>query len=220
MFVAAQHCNVDPKIVGSIQDAIWYAKIVTRTAAVPAAADASLVAKVTCGPLLAKAIMTRFGYDYYNADIAWRIFADCVWSDVPANAAYFGAWAALFGSVALFSPAMPVVLVLGTALPLANIPRTARMFLMCAADMILIMERAFWFHYNGGGIDESILTDEDIRQAALYYSDLVQKVHDDIAAKLPLTSLIKCLWNTELMASTLQTTIDRYRFKPRRDSQQ
>jgi hypothetical protein len=235
IFVASQQCTVDPKIEGAIknpatkhtnnvdleikgaiQDAVHYAKIVTRTAAVPCAADASLITKATCGPLLAKAILKRFGFDYYNADLTWRIVADCVWADKAANAAYFGPMFAYFGAIALFTPALPVVLLAGAALPALNVPRSARMFLMCAADLILILERSFWYHYNVGGGQDNVLTEEDVRSAAKWYEDRVQKVHDSIAEKLPLTSVITCLFKPAELEATLQSVIDENRYRPRR----
>jgi len=211
MLVSHQICNVDAKIELAIDNAVYYAKCVTRTAAIPAGADISFVTKATTGPLMAKHIQRAFGFDVYNADVIWTIVADCLWKDLPAQATYGASVLAVCGAVAYFTPAMPVVFALGTAHAAVNVPRSARMFVMIAADLILMFERAHWHHYHNGNGEDGCITDQDVRSASRDYQSKMSAVHAMIAEKIPLNSVVEILWNPESLRGVLRTVLEKHR---------
>jgi hypothetical protein len=216
LLVSHQICNVDAKIEICIDSAIYHAKAVTRTAAIPAGADISLVTKAAAGPRLAHKIQETFGFNVYNADVIWTIVSDCLWNDPAAQVAYGSTLLAACAAIVYLSPAMPVAIVLASTHAAVNVPRSARMFLMIAADLILTFERAHWFHYHNGHGEDTDLTAEDVRQATAEYKKKMSDVHTMTVDKFPLHSAFQILSNPSGMREVLVDVIDKHRFKKKR----
>lgn len=211
MFVAAQLCDVETKVSSAITEAMGLFKAATRTSAVPIPI-VGVAAQVTCGSLIVKRMLIVFGYDYLNSDIVWQAVKDACFHNLGAVAVNMGAIVLGISAALKFSPALPVALLIDGAIAVTAIPRTARMILMFAADIILILERAFWYHTNDGHND-GLINDEDIRRAAIQHKKHIDAVHTRIIDAVPIHSFYQILKSPSSSEKLLKSVLQEFRFK-------
>lgn len=209
MLVAGQICDVSLKVDAAIREAVYLAKIHTRTsAAITGVAIA--VSDVTCGTLLASRILASFGYDYINADVLKQIMVDSVWGNKRANATNLlvtlGAAAGI-----VFVPAWPAVLAFHASTVTTNVARAARMILMAAADIILTLELAFWYRWRKNS--DSAISAEDIRLASVEFQTKVNDVHEHLEAEIAMTSIYQLLRFPDTMRQTLAHIVQTHLLK-------
>lgn len=147
LFVSCQICNVNQKIDAAITETIHLCKNSTRVAAFPspfsAVAGTSIASVVLCD-----IILNCFRYAGIDGKILNTILRDLTWSSLDSHTlSILG-----YGALALCDTAVGFVvggplgaLVLLGMSYLASVPGFARAVLMCACDIILMLERAFWY---------------------------------------------------------------------------
>lgn len=188
LYVSAQVCNVDQKIDAAISETMRLYGHSTRTAAVPLQFS-GMAGTSTVSFFLCKSILNCFGYDGIDTKMLKITLTDILWASMDSHilqtlsgtlfsaseaalASGVGAGIGLVGIFAAF---------LGH---LAAIPGSARAILMSACDIILVLERAFWFRSEAIGPDE-------IRAAAEEYKNRSTRVHNEVKSLVPLTGFIK-----------------------------
>lgn len=96
-------------------------------------------------------------------------------------------------------------LIAGIGAHLASIPGSARTLLMCACDIILILERAFWYGQQPIGGNE-------VRSAAEEYISKRGKVHADVKELIPLVGFIKSFKFT-IITLGIENIVKKHRFQ-------
>jgi hypothetical protein len=203
MFVAAQICNVDSKVEAAITEGIRLFKHGTRTSAVPLPL-ASIAAQASVGYFICSRLTDSFGYTGINRDVCFKAIEDSWMHNKASNLAQ------LAGGVAttLLLATGPVGWLADVTITALAIPKTARALLMCITDVILIMERAFWY-------EPGTITDESIRRATIEYGVISAKVHQEVKESIQLFSFVKC-FQTMQVKSDLGLIIEKYRHRPER----
>lgn len=195
--VAAQVCDVEPKIEMAIDETVRLLRHAVRSvyATAPIIFGPTVIGP-TVSRILCNNIVRYFGFpkvtgehvDNIMSNVVWENLAKFMVQSVSQEVAIWGGISALtlttiFGGLALLP---------GT--PLLEAPPAARMITKCACDLILILDRAF--SYGG-----RFVTKEEIRQASIEYktkglsSPALSKksirslVHDEVEKLIPLVSL-------------------------------
>lgn len=198
MFVATQTCNVDMKVEAAINEGI----IIFRSGAFATSLPLPLMSvgtQATAGGLICHRFLKVFGYSQVNTDVLFQTIKNAWLGNLEANALQFVA--SLATSVLLG----PVAWTTSAALAAFSVPKTARMLLMCVADVILILERAFWY-------EPGTVTGESIHNATLWYAGKMAAVHADVKNSIRWYSLIKS-HQLGLIKADLEVIIQKHRFK-------
>ena len=201
MFVAAQVCNVDSKVEAAINEGMRLFKHGTRTSAVPLP-FASLAAQGSVGYCICSRVTDAFGYVGINRDICFQAIEDSWTQNKASNIAQFASGVA---AVMLFG-AGPLGWMVDVALTTLAVPKTARALLMCITDVILIMERAFWY-------ESGVITNESIRRATTEYGAISENVHEDVKGIIKILSFVKSFQTMKVKAD-LGVIIEKYRHRP------
>lgn len=203
MFVAAQVCNVDSKVEAAINEGMRLFKHGTRTSAVPLP-FASIAAQASVGYFICSRLTDAFGYAGINRDICFKAIEDSWVHNKASNIAQFASGV----TTAVFLATGPVGWITDVALTALAVPKTARALLMCIADVILIMERAFWY-------EPGTITDEAIRRATIEYRTCAERVHQEVKESIKLFSFVKSFQTMQIKAD-LGLIIERHRHRPER----
>ena len=166
-----------------------YRRIVRSAAGAAFVPLASSSNRVTVSVLICKAIVGCFGTPTVSAVTVQEIVKSIVWDDLEHNLSIIfaetAAVLAIGGSIVLGGA--PIFLASGFINMTFAVPATARLFLMLACDVILILTRAF-----------KACTDKclgqplkkDIENAAFAYRNISRAVHRAIKDLLPRVNFI------------------------------
>ena len=190
-FVAAQVTRIDLKVDLAIIEAMRvYKNAVTSAATIACIPTASSTNRVTVAVVVCKAIVACFGVPGVSAKAIQEIVKCEVWDDMGHNVnVFFAESIAVVGAVGtlIFGGAPLFLAASAINIPFV-VPATARLVLMLACDMILILSRAY-----KDCIDRSVrqpLT-QDIDRAAIAYRRISKVVHREIKDLIPQTNVIK-----------------------------
>jgi hypothetical protein len=201
ILVATQICDVDLKVDQAITEGltIFIGGAIASSFPVP---WMSVGTQVTAGWLICDRMLRAFGYSQINTDVVYRIIKTSWLSNVSSNAIQF------ITGVAITYLLGPAAWATQGALAAFSVPKSARMMLMCITDVILILERAFWFQPG------AIVTDESIRNATLEFErDKMGDVHKSVENSIRWYSLIKSFRRSSIEAD-LKNIIEKHRYKP------
>jgi hypothetical protein len=201
ILVATQTCDVDLKVDQAITEGltIFIGGAVASSFPVP---WMSVGTQATAGGLICNRMLQAFGYSQVNADVVFRIIKNSWLSNISSNAIQF------ITGVAITCLLGPAAWTTQGALAAFSVPKSARMMLMCITDVILILERAFWFQPG------AIVTDESIRNATLEFEkDKMGDVHKAVENSIRWYSLIKSFRRASIEAD-LKRIIKEHRYKP------
>lgn len=201
MFVAAQICDIDSKVEVAINEGMRLFTYGTRASAIPLPI-ASIAAQGSIGYFICSYVTDAFGYTSINRDVCFKAIENSWMRNKASNIAQFASGVA----TSMLFAAGPLGWLVNFTLAASAVPKTARALLMCVADVILIMERAFW--YETGGI-----TDESIRRSTIEYRAISDSVHQDVKEIVKIYSVIKSFQTTQIKAD-LGVIIERYRHRP------
>jgi len=151
---------------------------------------ASSTNRVSVAAVVCQKIVSCFGVPTVGFDTVLAIVRKVIWDDVGHNfqilLAEIIALTGVFGTLATLG--MPVFLVSGALNALLVVPSTSRLFLMLAADITLILERAF-----KNTTDRCMRQPQkkDIETAAHDYRALSYQVHKRVKKMVPKSNVIK-----------------------------
>ena len=191
LYIAAQVTRRDLKVDLAVTETMRLYRRIVRSAAgaafVPLASSSN---RVTVSILICKAIVSCFGTPSVSAVTIQEIVKSIVWDDLEHNISIIFAEAVavmgITGSLALGGA--PIFLASGVVNMTFAVPATARLFLMLACDVILILTRAY-----------KACTDKclgqplkkDIENAAFAYRNISRSVHRAVKDLLPRVNFIK-----------------------------
>ena len=211
-YVAAQVTKIDLKIDLAIRETVRIYKHIIRSAAgIGFIPFGTTVNRVTTAVVVCKAIVSAFGVPSVGAGTVQEIVKNLVWDDVQHGPILFIAESiatvGVFGSLILGG--MPVFMVAGALNVPLVVPTTARLFLMLACDVILILTRAF-----KQCADRCVGQPHkrDVEMAAFAYRDISKKVHRKIKDLIPPHNLIKSFQAGRTMTG-FQDIVEKYKRK-------
>ena len=191
MYIAAQTVSIEMKIEDAILKTIRIYRDVLGTAAglgfIPTAPTTNRTASAIA---ICRAIIRSFGVPNVNYKTIYEIVRTTVWDDIGHNlSTMFAEGIAVVGlGATIFSAGIPFFLVSEAVnLPLV-VPATTRLMLMLAADLILILARAFKrtaFNCIGQPLET------DVQKSAIEYRRFAREVHKRVVELVPKRNLIK-----------------------------
>ena len=147
---------------------------------VPTASSANRMAAAIT---VCKSIIARFGLPTVSADVAVQIAKANVWDDMGNNLCIaFAEGLAGFGVLASLLTAGPVFLAAGAVNIPIVVPATTQLYLMLAADLILILTKSFQERTYRCLSQPS---ERDLSKAAIAYRRHSKQVHREIKSMLP-----------------------------------
>ncbi|KAK0622203.1 hypothetical protein DIS24_g11290 [Lasiodiplodia hormozganensis] len=162
--IAAQVCDVQPKVELAINETIRFLGHAIRTmyVASPALIGAGVVAP-TVSRLLCNRIIRCFGFPKIEAKYVDDIMSKVVWSNLAKfmTQTFAPDTAVAGGMAALTLVTGGIALIPG--IPFLETPPAARLIIKCACDLILILQCAFQSGNN------KFVTNEEIRAATIEY---------------------------------------------------
>ncbi|KAL1615001.1 hypothetical protein SLS54_009342 [Diplodia seriata] len=190
--VAAQVCDVQPKIDSAIDDTVRLLGHAVRSTASPIPFTTGVVVP-TVSRILCDKIIRCFGFPKISAEYVDGIMNKVVWSNLARfmlqtlsqDVVRFTGIAVLNSAAVFGAPSLV------PGLPLLDTPPAARMIVKCACDLILILQCAF----QSGN---KFITNEDIRSATIEYKakrrsgmggpheSIREAVHEEINKLIPL----------------------------------
>lgn len=222
-FIAAQTVSVGQKRKTAIATGMDLFRIGTRTSMIPFPLTTTL-AQFTCASLICRRGLCAFGYNNINSDLVLAMIKnhwDGTWATILGQFTVGAACCAIAFPPSIV-PSIAIGLASGTIFSAASVPRPARIIVLCIADVVLILDKAFWVR-RGLEDAKGVITDEDIRSASTWYQRIIQSVHRDIEACLSILSVfentvIKSLFKPDLVEERLKEIIDKYRWRPKKES--
>ncbi|MCJ1378236.1 hypothetical protein MMC17_001333 [Xylographa soralifera] len=179
--VAINVINLDDKIDLAVSTTMRYYKHAVRWASVPIP-GVGITTQLSIAYLICRAVVESFGFTNIDPPFVERIVTTIVLKNSKrATLMILGETLSLVGLI--FAPFGGAVL--STVQALASVPATASAVLMCACDVILVLERAF--HRGQKRIGPSDLE----RAAADYQSTSAEAVH---AEAIELAGKIGKVW--------------------------
>ena len=190
----------------------------TRVSVIPIPLTTT-IAQFTCASLICERALQAFGYDSVNRDMVWAITKNHVEGSLGASVSQFTVGMACAAALFVFPLSLPFAVAADIATSAATVTRQARVLVFSIADVILILDKAFWVRR---GLEDSngIITDEDLRAASDWYQGKVGEVHDNIKSWLPVlnpsakNTVYRSLFHADKVKSQLEEVIEKYRFKP------
>ncbi|KAL0260710.1 hypothetical protein SLS55_004400 [Diplodia seriata] len=190
--VAAQVCDVQPKIDSAIDDTVRLLGHAVRSTASPIPFTTGVVVP-TVSRILCDKIIRCFGFPKISAEYVDGIMNKVVWSNLARfmlqtlsqDVVRFTGIAVLNSAAVFGAPSLV------PGLPLLDTPPAARMIVKCACDLILILQCAF----QSGN---KFITNEDIHSATIEYKakrrsglggaheSIREVVHEEINKLIPL----------------------------------
>lgn len=220
-FVAAQTVSVSLKRQAAITTGMDLFRVGTRTSMIPFPLTTT-VAQFTCASLICKRGLQAFGYDNVNSDLVWATIKNNWDGTLRSIGGQLTVGLACVAAVIAFPPSILLGLASDTITSAATVTRQARVLVFCIADVVLILDKAFWVRR---GLEDSqvVITDEDIRAASNWYRGKVQSVHAEIEGWLPVLSptdntVYKSLFKSDQVQGRLEKVIDKYRWKLNKNS--
>lgn len=147
--------------------------------------------KLSSAVHIIKVILTCFGLPSVTPDTVFAICKTCLWDDLGNN--FLVALAeglsvlGVLATVTTLGAAPLMVVPAMVNIPLV-VPTTARMFLMLACDMILILARAFTEAFNKSiGQPQK----QDVEKAVLVYRNSCRVIHAKVKSLVPKGNVIK-----------------------------
>ena len=190
LYIAAQVTRIDLKVeLASTETMRLYRRIVRSAAGSTFVPLASSVNRVTVAILVCKAIVACFGTPTVSAVTIQEIVKSVVWDDLEHSfSMVFAEGLAVIGvgGSILFAGA-PLFLASGVVNMTFAVPATARLFLMLACDVILILTRAY------KSCTDKCLGQplkKDIENAAFAYRNISKEVHRAVKDLLPRVNLV------------------------------
>ena len=160
IFIAGQTCNVDKKIIASIQNSLRLYGHAIRTSAIPVAFT-GVIASAAVSAIICTDILGNFGCPKLNINVASLAISDALLSNYETN--ILQALAQALNTTGLLlaetGVGLPASIAMWGGASLVNtiaIPQYGRLLLMLTVDVILIMERVFWAQDQGDTIVELI----------------------------------------------------------------
>jgi hypothetical protein len=209
LYVSAQVCDVDQKVDSAITETMRLYGHSTRTAAVPLQFS-GMAGTATTALFLCKNILKCFGYRGLDSKLLYQILYDMLWASMDSHSLQVFSETVLSASeVAAFTGVGATVgllgFIVGTCAHLASISASARAILMCACDIILILERAFWY-------GEQPIGGNEIRSAVEEYGRKRGKVHEDVKNLVPMHGFVKSFKFTTIKLG-IEKIIKTHRFQ-------
>lgn len=190
-YVAAQVSNVDLKVDLAANDAMRiYKQTIKSLSATSFIPLASTTTRVTVAAVVCKAVVHSFGVPSVTSTTVQQIVKNVIWDDMGHNLSFFIAESitvcGVIGSLAMGG--MPVFLATSLVAAPLIVPATARLILMLACDVTLILTRAFQECARQClGHPQK----KDIEKAAFAYKKLAKDVHKSIKELIPKSNMIK-----------------------------
>lgn len=191
MYVAAQVANIDMKINCAIIEIMKVYRSVLGTTSglglIPGAPSTNRTAAATS---ICLEIVKCFRLPTISSKTIWRIIKLNIWDDLGHNVSI--AVSEAIATIGLLSSigmgGIPISLVSGAInLPLV-VPATTRLMLLLAADLILVLTRAFKVTtYTCIGHPEV----KDLENAAKWYRPMSISVHKEVMKLVPKRNLVK-----------------------------
>lgn len=191
LYIAAQTADVDLKVNCAIIETMKIYKRVLATSAtlgaIPSAPSSNRVASAIS---VCKAVVQCFGLPTVNYNTIFQLVKTNVWDDLSHNVsiafAECIATVGILGSIAFCG--MPVFLASGAVnIPLV-VPATARLMLMLASDLILILVRAFRESTDKCVYQPMI---KDLEKATRFYRQIAPRVHAEVLQLVPKRNMLK-----------------------------
>ena len=216
-YIAAQVTRVDLKVDLAITETIRIYNHALRSAAATAVIPGgATTTRVSVAAVICKSIVTCFGVPKVSPETVQQIVKSIVWDDMGNNGAMVTA--EVVASVGLFSTVLllglPVFLASGTISSALVVPATARLILMLACDVILILTRAFkvsMAKYIGQPLKA------DIENAAVTYRLISSKVHKKVRKLIPRAKGIVTSFRSEKIKASLEQIIHDFKGKAMED---
>ena len=191
LYVAAQVADIDLKIDSAIIQAMKvYRHVLGTTSALGSVPMASSSNRTASAITVCNNVVQCFGLPTVNHKTIFELVKRTVWDGLGHNISVMiaeGIATVGLGSTIL-SGGMPFFLASGLVnLPLV-VPATTRLLLMLAADLFLILVKAF---------KETTFTCvghpqlKDVERAAKSYSDMVSRVHREVLELVPRRNIVK-----------------------------
>ena len=210
LWIAAQITLIDEKVDGAIVETMrLYRHIVQSASATAFVPTGSYTNRITAAVMICKAVVTCFGAPTVSGEAIQAIVKNIVWDGVSHtfNIAVIETISAVGMVGTVFTGGMPFFLLSGAVNVPLNVPLTARIFLMLACDVILILTKSFK-DCADKGYGQPL--EQDVRDAAVSYCSVSADVHEHIKGLIPVYNPIKS-FRREKVKRGFEEVIDEYR---------
>ena len=211
VYIAAQVTRIDLKIdLAIIETMRIYKRVVGSAVGAAFVPGGSSTNRVTVAIVVCKAIVASFGTPTVSAATIQEIVKSIIWDDVEHNfAAFLAELSVTGGFLGFLVTGIPFFLVSGAVNVPLVVPATARLFLMLACDVILILTKAY-----RQCTDKCLAQplQKDIENAAFAYRNLSKRVHKDVKKLVPMSNALKS-FRAEKIKVGFEAIIETYKLK-------